>query len=397
MISIPVLSGPGHPAPSLIWGLAGVLGLLALGAIASILLPVLQPSKDHGELRRRVASWWVMAALIAIALLAGWLAALVLFAAVSFVALREFLSLAPLRREDRLIVLLAYLTIIPSYGLLAARHYGVYLVFIPVWVFLATPFLMACIGQTRAFLSTAATIQWGLITCVFNLGFAAFLACAPLVQTPEAGGAGLLFFLLLATEANDVAQYVWGKLFGRRKIIPAVSPNKTWEGFIGGWLTTAVLIWVLGPTYTPFRGAPLAILAAILAASLPVAGFAGDVTMSAIKRDLGVKDTSRLIPGHGGVLDRADSLTFTAPLFSTCWSSSISARRRGPDPPDISVPVGSAGRALHHRRRRRRPRPAADERPGDHRRQPQQPRRHPAVADHLSRPAAAPAAASGGG
>ena len=252
-----------------------------------------------------------MAALIAGALVAGWQATLILFAVISFLALREFLSLAPLRREDRLVILLAYIAIIPSYGVLFANRYGVYLVFIPVWAFLIIPFLMACIGQTRAYLTTAATFHWGLMTCVFNLGFAAYLSRAPLSQAPEAGGAGLVFFLLLVTELNDVAQFVWGKLFGRHKIIPKVSPNKTWEGFVGGWITTAAAIWFLGPLFTPMRGIGLG----TLAFALPLAGFAGDVTMSAVKRDIGVKDTSRLIPGHGGVLDRADSLTFTAPLF----------------------------------------------------------------------------------
>jgi phosphatidate cytidylyltransferase len=120
-----------------------------------------------------------------------------------------------------------------------------------------------------------------------------------------------VFFLLVATEANDVMQYVWGKLLGRRKIIPRVSPNKTWEGFLGGWATTAALIWFLGPVFVPLSGIGLG----ILAAALPIAGFAGDVTMSAVKRDIGVKDSSALIPGHGGLLDRADSLIFTAPLY----------------------------------------------------------------------------------
>jgi phosphatidate cytidylyltransferase len=256
-------------------------------------------------------SWWVMAALVGAALLLGWPATLGLFVLISFMALREFLSLAPLRREDRLVVLLAYLVIPASYGLLAIDRYGIYLVFIPVWTFMFAPFILAMIGQTRAYLSTAAIFNWGLITCVYNLGFAAYLARTPLSQSPEAGGAGLVFFLLLATEANDVAQYVWGKLTGRHKITPKVSPNKTWEGFLGGWATTALLIWFVGPYFLPLRGLPLA----ILAASMPVAGFAGDVTMSAVKRDLGVKDTSQSIPGHGGVLDRIDSLTFTAPLY----------------------------------------------------------------------------------
>jgi phosphatidate cytidylyltransferase len=301
----------GAIVPPLRWGLLGVLGLLVAGAVAGLVLPLIKPGKDYRELQLRVWSWWVMAALIAGALIAGWQATLGLFAIISFLALREFLSLAPLRREDRLVVLLAYLAIIPSYGLLFFNRYGIYLVFIPVWAFLIIPFLMAGIGQTRAYLTTAATFHWGLMTCVFNLGFAAYLSRAPLAQAPQAGGAGLLFFLLVVTEFNDVAQYVWGKLFGRHKIMPKVSPNKTWEGFIGGWISTGALIWFMGQAFTPMRGIGLA----TLAFGLPIAGFAGDVTMSAIKRDIGVKDTSHLIPGHGGVLDRADSLTFTAPFF----------------------------------------------------------------------------------
>ena len=297
--------------PPLFWGMAGVLGLLILGSIAALALPILQPEKDHTNLRQRMASWWVMAVLVGAALLLGWIATLCLFAVISFMALREFLSLAPLRREDRLVILLAYLVIPASYGLLAINRYGIYLVFIPVWAFLVAPFILAVIGQTRAYLRTTAIFNWGLVACVYNIGFAAYLARTPFSQAPQAGGAGLVFFLLLATEANDVAQYVWGKLTGRHKIMPKVSPNKTWEGFLGGWATTVLLVWFLGPFFLPIRGWPLA----VIAASLPLAGFAGDVTMSAIKRDLGVKDTSHSIPGHGGVLDRIDSLTFTAPLY----------------------------------------------------------------------------------
>ncbi|MFI4935634.1 MAG: phosphatidate cytidylyltransferase [Caulobacterales bacterium] len=133
----------------------------------------------------------------------------------------------------------------------------------------------------------------------------------PANEPMPAGPAGLVFLLLVATEANDVAQYCWGKLFGRRKIMPTVSPNKTWEGFLGGWATTAALIWFAGPIFAPLAGMNLAIMAAVL----PLAGFAGDVTLSAVKRDIGVKDTSHLIPGHGGILDRIDSLTFTTPLY----------------------------------------------------------------------------------
>lgn len=295
----------------LVWGLAGVLALLTLGALAAALLPRLRPGHDYTNLRQRVNSWWVMTALLAAAIGLGWQATLVLFAAISFVALREFLSLAPARREDRLIILGSYLVVPASYAWIAINEYGIYLVFIPVWVFLTTPFLMAAIGQTQGYLQRAASFHWGQIACVYAIGFVVWLMRTPASEPMPAGPAGLVFLLLVATEANDVAQYVCGKLFGRHRITPTVSPNKTWEGFLGGWATTAILIWLIGPIYAPLAGAQLAAMAVLL----PLAGFAGDVTLSAVKRDIGVKDTSQLIPGHGGLLDRIDSLTFTTPLY----------------------------------------------------------------------------------
>ena len=297
--------------PALLVGLAGVVALLGVAGLVAAALTALRPGKSYLELRQRIASWWVMVALLAGALLAGWQATVVVFALISFMALREFLSLAPIRREDRPAILAAYLILVAAYGFIVADKYMFYLVFIPVWTFLGLAFLMAMLGQTRGFLTTAATFHWGLVTCVYNLGFAAFLMRTPPSEPLPAGAAGLVFFLLLATEFNDVAQYVCGKLFGRRKIAPTVSPNKTWEGFLGGWLLTGLLIWFVGPLFTPLAGRGLL----VMAIALPVAGFAGDVTMSAVKRDIGVKDTSHAIPGHGGVLDRTDSLTFTAPLY----------------------------------------------------------------------------------
>jgi phosphatidate cytidylyltransferase len=298
------------PAP-LLYGLAGVLAALAVGALAAVALPRARPAGDFANLRARVASWWVMAALLTGALLAGWQAMTVLFLGVSFIALREFLSLAPTRREDRLVLLAAYFAVPINYLTIASDEYILFLLFIPVWTFLTLPFLLAIAGQTRGYLSTVSSIQWGLVTCVYNLGYVAMLMRTPANEAPQAGPAGLVFFLLVATEANDVAQYICGKSFGRRRIMPTVSPNKTWGGFLGGWALTAALIWFLGPVFTPLKGLGLA----VTALALPVAGFAGDVTMSAIKRDIGVKDTSHLIPGHGGILDRADSLTFTAPVY----------------------------------------------------------------------------------
>jgi phosphatidate cytidylyltransferase len=298
-------------ASPLTWGFAVVALFLLAGSAAALILPRTRTGADFADLGKRMISWWVIIALTAGALVGGWQGTSVLFAIVSFLALREFLSLAPARREDRLIILLAYLTIPISYLFVIINIYMFYLVFIPVYVFLALPFLMACIGQTRGFLASSATIHWGLVTCVYNIGFIPLLMRVPRWDAPQAGAVGLVFLLLVATEANDVFQYIVGKLIGRRKIAPKVSPGKTWEGFLGGWALTTALILLIGPSFTPLRGVGLW----VVALSLPPVGFAGDVTFSAIKRDIGVKDTSHFIPGHGGVLDRLDSLTFTAPLY----------------------------------------------------------------------------------
>ena len=293
------------------WGLAGVLAALTVGAVVAAVLPRLKPAGDYRNLQQRMTSWWVMAALLVGALLGGWMAMTALFALVSFLALKEFLSLVPVPREDRVLILLAYLTIPISYSFVVANIYMFYLVFVPVYVFMAVPFLMACIGQTKGYLPRASVFHFGVVTCVYNLGYIALLMRVPPWDAPQAGAAGLVFLLLLATEGNDVAQYVTGKLFGRHKIMPKVSPNKTWEGFLGGWVLTAALIVLVAPYFTPLHGIGLW----TVAAALPLAGFAGDVTMSAVKRDIGVKDTSGFIPGHGGVLDRLDSLIFTTPLY----------------------------------------------------------------------------------
>jgi phosphatidate cytidylyltransferase len=126
----------------------------------------------------------------------------------------------------------------------------------------------------------------------------------------EGKDARLLFYLVLVAQMSDVLKYVWGKLIGRHKIVPKVSPNKTWEGFFGGVLTATALgaaLWWVTP-FTPLEAAGMSLVIALL-------GAAGGLVMSAIKRDAGVKDFGATIEGHGGMLDRIDSLCFAAPIF----------------------------------------------------------------------------------
>ena len=297
------------PMP-LLAGFSGVLCLLVIGSIAAVVLPRIQSGK-WDDLPARMFSWWIICLSLGLALLAGWQVFTLLFAFISFVALREFLTLAPTRREDRLVVLFVYVSVLISYWSIWIGNYPYFLVIAPIYIFVATTIMMVWTGRTDGFLATAGIMQWGVIVCVFNLGHVAFLMQTPVAEVPQAGAAGLVFFLIFMTQLNDIAQYVWGKLFGQHPISPKISPNKTWEGAIGGVLSTLVLFVLLAPYFTPLDFWPSVLIGSVL----PVLGFFGDVTMSAIKRDLGVKDTSQLLPGHGGMLDRLDSLMFTAPWY----------------------------------------------------------------------------------
>lgn len=268
-----------------------------------------QPERDWSELKARIRSWWWIVGAMAFAILLSRTAATVFFAFVSFVALKEYLSLVPTRRADRRVLLLAYLAVPVQYGWVVYPWYELFIIWVPVYMFLILPAGLVAVGETHGFLRAVGTLHWGLMTCVFAISHAAALLYLPVGGA--AGGAGLLITLVVLTEGNDVAQYVWGKLYGRTKAIPRVSPGKTVEGLIGGIVTTTVLSAIVAPFLTPFSFLHSLAIGMLLG----LTGFVGDVVMSAIKRDLGVKDSGRSIPGHGGVLDRVDSLIFTAPLF----------------------------------------------------------------------------------
>lgn len=265
----------------------------------------------HRELAARTKSWWFMITLVTVALLTSPLVSVCFFGLISFLAFKEYISVIPLRRADRGVLFWAYLTIPIQYWLVYDNWYGMFIVFIPVWVFFLLPFRLILAGQMQGFLTSVAAISWGLMITVFAVSHAAMLLQFPGREDSVAGGAGLLLFMMILNQGNDVAQYVWGKKFGKHKIVPLVSPKKTWEGFIGGVLTTTLCAAVLAPFLTPFSLPFSLFIGTVIACT----GFIGDVTFSALKRDMQIKDTGSLIPGHGGILDRIDSLSLTAPLF----------------------------------------------------------------------------------
>ncbi|MDD1651099.1 MAG: phosphatidate cytidylyltransferase [Methylococcaceae bacterium] len=297
--------------PNVAIALAGVFGALLLSSAIRWLLQHRHPEKPYTELHERIRSWWIMVSVFAVAISLNRQVSLAFFALVSFLALKEYFSLIPTRRADRRVLFWAYLAIPLQYLWIAREWYGMFIIFIPVYAFLFLPMRMIMIGETQHFLRAIGTLHWGLMTMAFSISHVAFLLVMPETRDSVAGGAGLVLFVVLLTELNDIAQYVWGKLFGRHAIVPSVSPMKTWEGFVGGFLSTAGLAVLLAPWLTPLSQSH-ALLAGLL---IGWAGFIGDVVISAIKRDIGVKDSGSLIPGHGGILDRIDSLTYTAPLF----------------------------------------------------------------------------------
>lgn len=260
------------------------------------------------NLNARIKAWWVMVAIFAVAFVFGKAVTILLFVAVSFYCLREFYSLTPTHPSDHPAMAAAFYIFLPlQYWLVWIDWVTMLTIAIPVYAFLALPVLSMLKGVTADYLQRVAKIQWGLMLAVFCISHAPALLMLDLGGTPPVQ---LLFFLVAVVQLSDVLQYVAGKLFGRHKMAPNVSPSKTWEGLIlGGLAATGVgagLWWI-----TPFS--PME--AASMAFAIVVAGALGGLVLSAVKRSLGAKDWGVMIEGHGGALDRMDSVTFAAPLF----------------------------------------------------------------------------------
>lgn len=289
-------------------------GLFSLLVVASIIGAILAKAKGNTpvieNLNARIRAWWGMCLLSVMAMWFGPLGSTLLFAMISFLALRECVTLTPTRRGDHEALFWCFFILLPlQYVLVGMQWYGTFAIFIPVYTFLFIPTRMALAGDSLHFLERSAKIQWSMMVAVYCISHAPALL---MLSIPgfENQNIKLLLFLMIVVQISDVLQYVFGKLFGKRSIAPRLSPNKTVEGFVGGIASATLvgtLLWWVTP-FAPWQAALISLLITLL-------GFAGGLCMSAIKRDRGVKDFGAMIEGHGGMMDRIDSLCFAAPVF----------------------------------------------------------------------------------
>lgn len=294
--------------------LNGVVGGLVAASLIGFVLSRRARSDESKatikNLNARIRAWWIMIGIFSISFVIGPAGSMLLFALISLLALREYLSLISTARADHRTLFWAFFVFTPvQYIFWYEGWYGLAIILIPVFVFLFVPIRLVLAGETAGFLDRAARIQWGLMVCVYCISYAPALLTLN-IPGYQKQDAKLLLFLVIVVQLSDVFQYVWGKLRGKHRIAPHISPNKTLEGMIGGVVTAVALgttLWWM----TPFS--PLMTLFMSLAIALM--GFAGGLTMSAIKRDRGIKDFGTTLEGHGGIMDRMDSICFSAPLF----------------------------------------------------------------------------------
>lgn len=290
-----------------------VVVLILASTIGGILSAQLKdgPSRSVVEnLNARIWAWWVMVILLGLAFHWGRTGVTLLFAVCSFNALREFITLTNARRADHWMLAAVFFVVLPlQYYLVFTDWYGFYTVLVPVYVFLLMPVISALRGESKDFLIRVAEVQWAAMVTIY---FVSHVPALLSLNIPgfEGQNIQLVAFLIIVVQASDVLQYIWSKLLGKHKMAPRLSPAKTIEGFVGGVASATVLgacLWWVTP-FTFFQAGVMSLVIALM-------GFFGGLVLSAIKRDRGVKDWGDVITGHGGFIDRLDSIIFAAPIF----------------------------------------------------------------------------------
>ena len=302
-----------HLTPQASYIFVGVFAVLCFASIIGQWLKRKNGADNAtiANLNARIYAWWLMTLVLLGAFWFGKIGTVVLFFLISFAALREFMTLVYRRRSDYYSMVVCFYLLLPvQYYFVYDGWYGMFSIFIPVYGFLILPIIASLNGQTAHFLERAAKTQWMAMICIFCLSHVPALMFLDLDGFDNGNNILLLIFLIGVVQVSDVLQYVWGKLIGGAKIMPSLSPSKTISGTVGGILSATAIAALMAPI-TPFSHGQAAVIGFIVC----LMGFFGGLVMSAIKRDYGVKDWGNMIRGHGGMLDRVDSICFAAPVF----------------------------------------------------------------------------------
>ena len=297
-------------APEIQYVITIILAILIIATTTFWIWNKLKPSKLVDEMIIRTKSWWGMCFIFLFAATVNPIITYIGLAFLSFFTLREIYTLLKLRDSDRNTLLACYLSIPIQYYFAYQGWYTMLLIFIPVFMFIVIPFMLVLSGDTEDIIRSMCILPTSLMLGIFGISHLALLVSFPEMNNENISGKALLLFLIFITEANDIMQFIFGKIFGKKKILPKISPNKTWEGFIGGVISTTIIGYFMG-FLTPLDSWQIILVSFCIA----VFGFMGDAIISAVKRDFGVKDMGNAIPGHGGFLDRVDSLSTTSSPF----------------------------------------------------------------------------------
>ncbi|UPG62277.1 phosphatidate cytidylyltransferase [Metabacillus endolithicus] len=289
-----------------LWTLSIFLLVLSSVSIVFIFMSKREPEKDFTAVFLRVKTWWGMFAVFCMATLFNPVVSLLSLMVLCFFALKEYFSMMKTRKADRRLFLWSYLAIPVQFYWIYIGWYGMFIVFIPVYVFLFLP-LPRLLGKgTSGFLRSVSSTQWGLMLMVFGLSHLAYYQFA----TPEYG-ANLVLFLVVLTQVNDVVHYLISIYIGKRKVVPSANPTITWEGYVGATVVTTTIAYFIYPYLTPLD-LKFGIISGVL---ISLSGFFGSLTISVLKRDLLIGDREKLQNVQKSYLTRVDSLTYTSPVF----------------------------------------------------------------------------------
>lgn len=301
----------GGVEPGVVRVLGGVLVALAAGSVLRYLSLHGASEAKARPLLDSLKVWWIAAAAVGLATVTGRVGATVLIAGVSGVCLHEYFRLTADGSGGRTLLVDAVVLVGAGFLLLAAGRGRAFVVLFPTAALLWICGRLVLRDDARGFLRAGGGWLLGVLLLGYAPAHAALVFADPPAANPVGGPAGWFLLLLILDQANDIVQALVGRRIGRRRVAPVLSPRKTVEGLLGGVMGTVALAVILARPLTPLGWWE----AALVGLAVALSGYLGDLTISGVKRDVGVKDSGTLLPGHGGMLDRADSLLLSAPVF----------------------------------------------------------------------------------